>query len=345
VVSPSVFAISDLHLGHTGNREVVDAIRADSPEDWLIVAGDVAENAESIGWALGELRTRFAAVIWAPGNHELWTTAQHPVRRRGAGRYRYLVELCRDLDVVTPEDPYPVWHGPGGPAVLAPLFLLYDYTFLPRGVDTKDEGLALARRRRAVATDEHLLSHEPYTSREQWCAERVELTRARLDSLDPDVPVVLINHFPLVRASTAALLPPEFAMWCGTERTADWHRRYRVACVVYGHLHMRRTEFHDGVRFEEVSVGYPREWRRRGLPDPLLRRILPEPAGVRSPMTDTDAKTRLAEELGGPLPDAVRPAHCALLLELLAQAPRRERALLRAELRRSVRAALRGRRR
>ena len=34
---------------------------------------------------------------------------------------------------------------------------------------------------------------------------------------------------------------------------------------------------HDGVRFEEVSLGYPREWGARGRPEPLTRQILPAP--------------------------------------------------------------------
>jgi len=44
---------------------------------------------------------------------------------------------------------------------------------------------------------------------------------------------------------------------------------------VYGHLHIPRTTWHDGVRFEEVSCGYPREWRRRKGPPGVLRQILP----------------------------------------------------------------------
>jgi hypothetical protein len=68
---------------------------------------------------------------------------------------------------------------------------------------------------------------------------------------------------------------PEFALWCGTRETADWHVRYRAAAVVYGHLHIPRVTVEDGVRFVEVSLGYPREWRARGLPDPVLRTILP----------------------------------------------------------------------
>ena len=54
---------------------------------------------------------------------------------------------------------------------------------------------------------------------------------------------------------------PEFALWCGTTATADWHTRYNAVCSVYGHLHIPRTTYYDGVRFEEVSLGYPREWR------------------------------------------------------------------------------------
>jgi hypothetical protein len=42
------------------------------------------------------------------------------------------------------------------------------------------------------------------------------------------------------------------------------------------HLHIPRTTWYDGVRFEEVSVGYPREWRRR-KPYRWLRQVLPDP--------------------------------------------------------------------
>jgi hypothetical protein len=45
--------------------------------------------------------------------------------------------------------------------------------------------------------------------------------------------------------------------------------------MVYGHLHIPRTTWYDGVRFQEVSVGYPREWRRRGSAPEPPRTILP----------------------------------------------------------------------
>jgi hypothetical protein len=33
--------------------------------------------------------------------------------------------------------------------------------------------------------------------------------------------------------------------------------------------------WYDGVRFEEVSLGYPREWGRRGTEPGVPRQILP----------------------------------------------------------------------
>jgi len=258
-----LYAASDLHIGYAENRELVEQLSPVSPGDWLIVAGDVAETFAHVRWALELLSRRFEKVIWAPGNHELWTVPADPVRLRGQPRYEELVRLCRDLGVVTPEDDYPVWTGAGGPVRIAPLFLLYDYTFRRPGVTSKEESLRLAHEAGVVCTDEIMLHPDPYPSREEWCRARVEATVERLAACDPAVPLLLVNHYPLVRQPTDVLWYPDFAQWCGTVRTADWHTRFRVAAVIYGHLHIPRTTWYDGVRFEEVSLGYPREWQRR----------------------------------------------------------------------------------
>ncbi|MDL9936306.1 metallophosphoesterase [Gordonia sp. ABSL1-1] len=274
----TLWAISDLHIAHRGNEHIVDDIRPTSADDWLIVAGDVAERTDDIIDTLRRLRTRFAKVIWVPGNHELYTTAKDPLQIFGVARYDYLVQACRDLGVVTPEDIYPLFDAGDGsaPVRVVPMFLLYDYTFRPEGTTNKLSALALARERNVVATDEFLLSPEPFGTRDAWGRARIEATRKRLQALDPAERTILINHWPLRREPTDALFYPEFALWCGSELTADWHLEFNAACCVYGHLHIPRTTWYDDVRFEEVSVGYPREWKRRGLPEPLLRKIFPD---------------------------------------------------------------------
>jgi 3',5'-cyclic AMP phosphodiesterase CpdA len=275
----TLLAVSDLHVGYRENRQILEDLRPLSDEDWLLVAGDVGELVSHVEWALRLLCERFATVVWVPGNHELWTHSRDPVQLRGEERYRHLVEVCHGLGVVTPESPYPVWEGAGGPARIVPLFLLYDYSFRAPGL-TKAESLARAYDAGVVCTDEFLLHPDPHPTRDAWCRARVEKTERRLATLDDGLPTVLVNHFPLVREPTDILRYPDFAQWCGTTRTADWHLRFRAAAVVYGHLHIPRTTVHDGVRFEEVSVGYPREWGRRGHPKGLLRQVLPPPGGA-----------------------------------------------------------------
>lgn len=274
-MSGALLATSDLHVGHPENSAIARRLRPGSEDDWLIVAGDVGEIFADIAQTLRDLRSRFRKVIWAPGNHELWTHPRDPVQLRGARRYEALVRMCRDHDIVTPEDDYPVWDGPDGPVAVVPIFQLYDYSFLVPGVTDKQESLRRASTAGVMCTDEYLLHPDPFPSREAWCADRVVQTQKRLDAIDAALPTVLVSHWPLVRRPTDVLRHPEFAQWCGTVRTADWHTRYRAAVAVFGHLHIPRRTYHDGVRFEEVSLGYPREWGARGVEPSPMRQVLP----------------------------------------------------------------------
>lgn len=273
----ALLAVSDLHAEHPANRAVIDALRPDSAADWLIVCGDVADSPDHVEWALQTLSRRFERVIWVPGNHELLAQRDDPPELRGERRYLHLVELCRRIGVTTPEDPFPIWEGVGGPVRVVPLFLLYDYSFSRNIAATREQGLQQAYDAGVVCVDEFLLDPSPYPSRQAWCEARVGDAERRLAAADPELPTVLINHFPLLEAPTRVLRHPEFAQWCGTTLTAEWHLRFRAAAVVYGHLHIPRTTWHDGVRFEEVSLGYPRERRLRGPGwEYTPRRILPE---------------------------------------------------------------------
>ena len=272
---PRLLAVSDLHVRYPENREIVRQLWPATAEDWLVIAGDVAELIADVTWVLRTLSARFSKVIWVPGNHELWTSRRDSLPLRGEERYLYLVEQCRAMGVLTPEDPYPVWRGPGGPVTVVPMFLLYDYSFRPDGAATAAEGLEQAYSRGVICTDEMLLHPDPYPSVQAWCRARLAATRRRLDALPAGARTILVNHFPLVREPTRVLRYPDFAQWCGTTGTARWHVRFNAEAVVYGHLHIPRTTWHDGIRHEEVSLGYPREWRRRAARAPVPRQILP----------------------------------------------------------------------
>ncbi|GAB3280109.1 metallophosphoesterase [Actinocorallia lasiicapitis] len=271
----NLWAVSDLHVSHQENREVVRGLRPRGEDDWLLVAGDVADKVADIEWTLTVLKERFARIVWAPGNHDLWTVSEAEAGGvRGVARYEHLVDLCRGLDVLTPEDDYPIFEAATGNVRIAPMFLLYDYTWLPPGCTTREEGMDYAMRTGVVCTDERLLHPDPYPTRQDWCAARVAATEKRLAACEPEIPLVLVNHYPTVRTPTDVLWYPEFAQWCGTDLTADWHTRFNVAAMVYGHLHVPRETVYDGVPFTEVSLGYPREWKPRPTRPDLPRLIL-----------------------------------------------------------------------
>ena len=126
-----IWALSDLHLSHPDNRGVLESLPA-FPDDWLLLAGDVTHGTEQLDRCLRELTGRFRQVVWVPGNHELWTVPRATPRLGGVALYERLVRIARSHGVLTPEDPYPVAEHPDGPVLIAPLFLLYDYSFRPR---------------------------------------------------------------------------------------------------------------------------------------------------------------------------------------------------------------------
>jgi predicted phosphodiesterase len=285
----NLYAISDLHLRHEANRRALEAL-PEHPDDWLIIAGDVGAGETTLDYALGLLRQRFAKLLWVPGNHDLWSSPKVP-GPYGEALYRRLVDICREHGALTPEDPYPVFpaggrrdggggDSGGGGHLIAPLFLLYDYSFRPDHV-ADHEVLAWAAEEEVMCADEALLRTDPYPSKPAWCAARCEWTEKRLTAAVAahGGPTVLVNHFPLRREMAKLRRIPRFSPWCGTRRTEDWHLRFRAAAVVYGHLHIRATHARDGVRFEEVSFGYPRDWDPNLGLEPYLRRILPAPDG------------------------------------------------------------------
>ena len=270
-----LWAVSDLHVRHRENRAAIEAMPA-RPGDWMILGGDLGETEEHLVFTLEQFGAKYARLVWIPGNHELY--AQGALR--GESKYQRMVELCRERGVLTPEDPYEVWSGEGGPALLAPLFLLYDYSFRPDHVPAA-RAVAWAREEGLVCSDEWALDPAPHQSREAWCAARLletqERLAARLAGLPADLPTVLINHFPLRQELVRLRRIPRFSIWCGTSHTHDWHRRFRAAVVVSGHLHLPRTDFVDGVRFEEVSFGYPRQRPAWVTLEGCIRQILPDP--------------------------------------------------------------------
>jgi len=268
-----LWALSDTHINHELNRQAINELSA-HPDDWLILAGDCCDTTQDLEWLLRSLLPKWAKLVWVPGNHELWTHPKDQCQSRGEARYLALVDLCRKHGVLTPEDPYPRWPGSDELLYVVPMFLLYDYSFGPPGL-SREEVIKWAAETGIRCTDEQLLGCEPHTDPAAWCTARIEYTQQRLSALPAGAQTVLINHFPLRSDLIRLFRIPRFIPWCGTSATNSWHLKYRAQVGVSGHLHMRATDWRDGVRFEEVSLGYPRHWDQKETINNYLREVLP----------------------------------------------------------------------
>ena len=268
-----LWAISDLHLAVDSNRTALRALPA-RPGDWLIVAGDVCESLPLFAEAMAFLAARFARVLWAPGNHELWLTGRDGGAASSAAKYAALVAAARRAGVDTPEDPYPRW--PGGGPVVAPLFTTFDYSFRPPAV-AREAVLRWAAETRCVSADERLIRPAPFGHIEEWCAELCAAAEQRLArEVPPGAGTVLVSHYPLRQDLVHIPRIPRFSPWCGSVRTGDWPVRFGAVLAVSGHLHVRRTDRRGGTRFEEVSLGYARHWDASRGPAAYLRDVTPD---------------------------------------------------------------------
>lgn len=270
-----LFAISDIHVEHAQNRAALEALPT-LPDDWLILAGDISDSVQGLAWTLDLLSPKFARLLWVPGNHDLWVEPSGNHVQRGDARYRTLVETCRARGVLTPEDPYVEWPArvDGKSVRIALTYLLYDYTFAPDEHTGRERATAWAAETGIRAVDEVRLVPDPYPTREAWCAARLAETEPRLQEAAREHALVLVNHWPLRRDVVRLGRVPRYSPWCGTRATESYHQRFSAIACVHGHLHVRATDVRDGVRFEEVSLGYPGHWDPALGAQHYLRRIL-----------------------------------------------------------------------
>ena len=139
-------------------------------------------NRRASGLRAAHAPAAFKQLVWTTGNHDLWTPNTLAAEKRGVAHYERLVALCNKYGVLTPEDPYAKWPGDGPTRAIVPTFLLFDYSYRPASV-TRADAVAWAEASGVRSADEDLLAPDPYATRDDWCAARLEATEARLAAL------------------------------------------------------------------------------------------------------------------------------------------------------------------
>ena len=234
-----IFAASDLHTDFRENRLLLEQLsRVEYTQDVLLVAGDIADRLEVIGETLALLRSRFAAVFYTPGNHELWTRVEGC---DSVEKYFRVMELCRRVGVSTSA------RNEQGVRIV-PLLSWYETR---RGADGSPEGPKEWADFYFCKWPDRIGSPSAYF---------LEMNEPSIRSYDE--PVVSLSHF-LPRRD---LLPPVERLWFKRlpevaicEPLEEQIRRLGSVVHVFGHSHINCDLRLDGVRYVQHALRYPRE--------------------------------------------------------------------------------------
>lgn len=237
-----IFAVSDVHVDYDINVQWIKSLSlADYSNDLLILAGDVTDATALLGWCIEELTRRFKAVLFVPGNHDLWVIRErHP--KTSLQKFTEVMATAESAGGTTKA------YVHDGISVI-PLFGWYDYSFgMPNG------------ELKSLWMDFHAC---------RWPAGyEVSDAAAFFGALnEPIAPfcaskVITFSHFlprldvmPVRADSENRLLAPVL----GTTLLENQLRRLGADIHVYGHSHRNRKVTIDGVTYINNALGYPRE--------------------------------------------------------------------------------------
>ena len=252
--APALFAISDLHVAYAENREIVERLRPAPPR--RLADRRRRRRRRCSPTSSGRWRCsagRFAKVIWAPGNHELWTPPEDPVQLRGVARYEHLVAALPGARRRHPRGRLPGVDGAGRPgrgrAAVPAVRLLVPRR---RASTTKEESLAAGVRGRGGLHRRDPAAPRPVPEPGGVVPGPGGGDRAAARRRRPGAADRAGQPLPAGPRADPVLRYPEFAQWCGTDRTADWHpasgprRRLRPPAHPAHHL-VRRRALRGGV--------------------------------------------------------------------------------------------------
>ena len=219
-----VFAVSDIHVDYAENLDwILGLDRNEFANDILILAGDVTDKMALLERVFRSLTACFKAVMFVPGNHELWVTC---------GVHSNVFEISGISFV--------------------PLYSWYDFSFgepdrhlrrawrdfhacswpdhLPESGDVSDHFLAL-NIPRLETNNEIVISFSHFLP--------------RIDVMPSKIPIERRNIYPVL----------------GSEALGVQVKQLHPKIHVYGHSHVNQSIQLDDIEFVNNAFAYPSEAR------------------------------------------------------------------------------------
>ena len=253
-----LFAVSDVHVENEANARWIESLSDTAyKKDAIIVAGDVCDDLETLMAALVILRSKFAAVYFTAGNHDLWLS---PGETDSLSKLNTILQRCEAAGVTVGAGrvgtPYTgVW--------VCPLLSWHHKTF-----DTEPDLQGFA-----IPPVEQCMSDYRNTRFAKPLDPHTDAVAKAFDVLNEDVvaklpaartePLVTFSHF-LPRVE---LLPekryltlPVLAKASGSSFLHERILALQPTMHAFGHTHFGwDAKLDDGVRYVQAALAYPGE--------------------------------------------------------------------------------------
>lgn len=237
-----VFAVSDIHVDYAENLDWI--LSLDSEEyasDILILAGDVTDKMPLLEQVFVSLAKSFRAVLFVPGNHELWV--QEADFDCSLDKFAAITALCESCgvhaDVLELDE-----------ISFVPLFSWYDFSF-----GEPDRHLRRAWRDfRACSWPDHLTESGAITE------YFLELNIPKLTTTNETV--ISFSHFlPRIDVMPAGIPEKRRNVYpvLGSEALGLQVRQLKPTIHVYGHSHVNQAIELDDIHYVNNAFAYPRE--------------------------------------------------------------------------------------
>lgn len=238
-----ILALSDIHVDFNENYQWLRSLSEyDFTEDVLILAGDVTDNRSLLVESFKILARRFFAVLFVPGNHDLWI-----LRQQGKNS----LEAFYEIQQIAVESGLFVEPRKFGDTIIIPLLGWYDYSF-----GRPDEAL-----RSSWVDFKACLwpqDSDPYKVTQHF----VKMNRKHLEYKNEKI--ITFSHFlpridlmPRFLPAKAKMLYPVL----GTMLLEEQIRTLMPKIHIYGHSHLNRDLSLGNIRYVNNAFGYPYETR------------------------------------------------------------------------------------
>ncbi|MCH2022183.1 MAG: metallophosphoesterase [Saprospiraceae bacterium] len=234
-----VWATSDMHIDYEENLKwFLQLSDMDYQNDILIIAGDISDKISAIEKVFKKLVSKFHLVLFVPGNHDLWL--EEGEVSNSMEKFNMVLELAHDKGVQT--TPY---HNEK--LSIIPMFSWYDFSF---GIPNPTIRRAWQDFKRCKwptnleeTTNHFLKLNEKHISNQND-------TIISFSHFLPSPTLIPLNVPKIVRS----LLPV-----LGSFKLGEQVTKLKPNLHIYGHSHLNRSMYKDGISYINNAYGYPQE--------------------------------------------------------------------------------------